>query len=389
MLEGRGEPRRVGRGRIPRLKGDLRGLRGWRRNGLRGRRRGVRIGDEVSFRVSLLSFRGELALTSLLPFFRSGVSFLLGASQLPSRPPPASTHTSSSSIPTSTLNGAPSTPTTTNAAPSRVPGRPAWNPAPSSDSPSRTNNNNRDRDDHHHHQDGRRNDNHHHRRDRDDDESSVPSWMAEESTPATSKTAFTGGEEKEDEIQRFKREMKERDLRSSGRRPDEKKEVALAASASSPAPSSTLPTSLSIGGFEIPFHATSPSAPPALPRPDLPRPTTSSTSIQSVLLPQASAPPQPPAAENEASGGRRGGSRFAKFFVDGKPKAEAPPVPTAATPAGGDGGGLGALLGGMAGGGGAPGGDNQMSKLLAMLQSSKVRSSFPSSCSRVPFSTRR
>ena len=89
MLEGRGGPRRVGRGRRRRLKAGRRGLRGWIRNERRGRRRGVKIGDEVSFRVVLLlSFRGELALTSsfLLPFL-----FLFSSRRFPT---PFSTSTS-------------------------------------------------------------------------------------------------------------------------------------------------------------------------------------------------------------------------------------------------------------------------------------------------------
>jgi hypothetical protein len=348
-----------------------------------------------------------------------------GASTLPSRPGgPAPSASSSPAIST------------------KVPGRPSWNPAPTANSVSSPRPNI-------------------HRRGESEDDAQEPAWMGEWS-PAKPSKGSSGGKggggdqagegmggggddgDGEDVIQKFKREMREREARRNGTPLESTKEGEADEEGEGKKKGGEMPTSLSIGSFSIPLSKTNQGStssastpttalPPGLliaSRPPL-NSTTSQPTIPSALLvsspnpqsaPQqqsasyqlpllalpsasgngivvsASTPTTPfsdpailsssstgghPLARNigtagggdAVGGGRKGGSRFAKFFVEGGGKGKDGQVGAAAAMlAGGTGGGgeggLAALLGGSAAGGGD--GDAQMNKLLAMLTSSKV-----------------
>lgn len=266
-----------------------------------------------------------------------------------------------------------------------------------------------------------------------------------------------GDTDGEDVIQKFKREMREREAKKNGTYLEEGDTSENGHRRGTEATSDkAAPTSLSIGSFSIPLNqnasntstassaSTTVQAPPGLlssrppltstaSQPTIPSAIIASTSAspaasnrqpvqtQSFVLPSAgsgpglssstpttpfsdpailssnqngglyeaggsSALPTPnvPGTGPATGAGRKGGSRFAKFFVDAKGKeipastGSAPGVSTGGTGSEAATGGLGTLLAGMGVSDGATagdtagGGDAQMNKLLAMLTQSKV-----------------
>ncbi|CDZ96390.1 hypothetical protein [Phaffia rhodozyma] len=253
---------------------------------------------------------------------------------------------------------------------SRVPGRPAWNPAP----PLRERDSADRRDS---------------RRDRntfggrDDDEDEVPAWMTEtSSSPApppglTTKEGAKGkkddlltalasstitSNEKEDEIQRFKREMRERDaLRNPAARTPTSTTNSQPTESDSPKPTNRPPL-ISVKSTPSVTQA----KPTLLPLSSGPKPDVVSASVPVT-------PGESTLQNGESRRAPGGSSRFKKFFDErGKGVPVGAPGSVASANAGAtavDTAGLMGLLTGNGGAGGS-GGDHQMNKLLAMLQNS-------------------
>ena len=301
-----------------------------------------------------------------------------------------------------------------------APGRPAWNPAPAvgslDDRPARER--------------GDRNDRGDRRRRGGDDDDETPAWMRAEagsdglekggSRKGRTRTgddteAFGGGgglggsrrrEEKagpapspagddkrdgEDAIMRFKREMRERDGLSAP--PQES-----ATSTTTPAATESAKP-VSTGMFD---HLTRPPPKTANSAPLLPPSSAPGSGLfrdPAILSSPAASPSIASASVVGTVGGQKrapGGSRFAKFFTEEPKKtpagAPAPAQQMASPPMGGQASPqVGNLMSILAGGGGSPipsqqqqqhsqqrpvEENDQMNKLLAMLQSSHVRLAF-------------